>query len=209
MRGLAGLTIAAFGLMACGASPPQCYDCGGPMIDPGRPPVAETPQLADINVDELLDIDQAREQKPGGAWTEQVYVGPKQYDKLFVELTHDAPMDLSDQPKGPLAEVDHIELYTGTSTTPAVTIPSSDAHAFTYHAETVNGFEDDGRGPTMDTRETLKVFLGPTIGDYIKTSHPFTVILRARTADGVLVYEHTFDGDEAGDYPTIVPPRPY
>jgi hypothetical protein len=192
---------------ACGAHPPHCDDCGGPMTDPTpihpNPP-AETAQLADIDVDELLDIDQPREQKPDGDWTEQVYVGPKQYDKLFVELTHDAPPDMSDHPSGPLAAVDHVDLYTGTSTTPAVTIKQ-----VVYHAETVDGFEYDGRGPTMDTRETLRINLGATIGDYIKNAHPFTVILRARTAAGALVYEHTFDGDEAGDYPTIVPPRPY
>lgn len=172
-------------------------------------PPPEVAQLRDIDVDELLDIDQPREQKPGGSWTEQQYIGPKQYDRLFVELTHRAPLSFDDEPKGPLGDVDRVELYTGGDAAPTTTIRKADTASFTYKAETVDDFEHDGRGPVTETKETLRVSLGQDVGAYVRDAHPFTVVLRARTSDGTLVFEKTFTGDEAGDYPTIVPPRPY
>ncbi len=201
------LLIAAILLSACGSPTHPPVPPRDVTVTPEPPSkTGEKPQLRDFDVDELLDIDQPRERKPGGAWTDQIYVGPKQYGKLFVELTHLAPMSMEDPPVGPLAAVDRIELLIGTSTTPIATIAKG---AFTYHAETEHGFEHDGRGPTMDTKEKLEVFLGAAVGAHVKDAHPFAVTLRARAKTGALIYEHVFDGDEGSEYPTIVPPRPY
>ena len=46
----------------------------------------ETPTVVDGNLEFLLDIDQPREQKPGGAWTEQRYIGPKRYDAPWKDI---------------------------------------------------------------------------------------------------------------------------
>jgi hypothetical protein len=176
--------------------------------DAAPQPPGETALVYDGSVDTLLDIDQPREQKPGGDWTQQVYVGAKKYDRLFVVLTLATPAELLDPPKGPLGAVDHVDLYTGTDATPLVTIKRSDKAAFTYTAETTDDFAYD-RGSVIETHETMKLFLGAKVGDYVKSAHPFTVVLRARSADGKLVYEHTFGGDEADEYMAITPPRPY
>lgn len=194
-------------LTACGKQ--RCYDCEGTM----RPPaiahardagVAEHPLVEDFALDVLLDIDQPREQKPGGSWTEQVYVGPKQYDRLFVDIKHDAPSTYTGPPKGPLGDIDHLELVADGKQVLA-TFPRT---GFQYKAEPFSEFVDD-RGGVEGTREHLKVFLGPAVGTYVKSTHPYHFALRGRTAAGALVIEKVFDGDEAGEYPTIVPPRPY
>lgn len=171
-------------------------------------PTGETAAVYDGSVDTLLDIDQPREQKPGGDWTEQVYVGPKKYDRLFIVLTLATPGEMMDPAKGPLGAVDHVDVFTGTSTTPVATIKRSDKTAFTYTAETTDDFAYD-RGNVIETHETMKLFLGAKVGDYVKSAHPFTIVLRARSADGKLVYEHSFGGDEADEYMAITPPRPY
>lgn len=170
---------------------------------------AEAPLLADSAVDYLLDIDQAREPVPGGSWTEQRYVGPKQYDRLFVEITHHAPASLEAEPRGPLADIDRVELFVGEDRLPAGTVLRSDTAALRYHAETAAGFEYDGRGGYLETEEQLRIYLGPAVAAHVAAAHPFQVTLRARTAAGALVLERTFAGDEAGAYPTIQPPRPY
>ncbi|CAN5787538.1 hypothetical protein BH11MYX2_BH11MYX2_02090 [soil metagenome] len=43
----------------------------------------------------------------------------------------------------------------------------------------------------------------------MQSAHPFELVIRGRTQAGDLVFTKTLVGDEAGDYPTIVPPRPY
>ena len=183
----------------------HCDDCGGGMQP--RPAVLVPPKVSANDLDVLLDIDQPREQKPGGAWTEQQYVGPKQYDRLFVDIKHDAPTSFDAPPTGPLGEIDHVELVAD-GTRVITTIPHSDATAFQYKAEPFSEFAYD-RGTESGTREHLKLMLGPAVGDYVKSTHPFKLVLRGVSAAGALVIETSFGGDEAGEYPAIVPPRPY
>jgi len=161
------------------------------------------PQVDVSSLDLLLDIDQKREQKPGGSWTDQQYVGPKQYDKLFVDIKHDTPMAINEHPSGPLGTVDRVELVGGGRV--LATIPTAELH---YGAEMYSEFAND-RGTETGTREHMKIFLGPVVGEYVKSTHPYKVVLRGLTKANVLVIEATFDGDEGGDYPSIVPPRPY
>jgi hypothetical protein len=171
-------------------------------VDQANGKLAEIAQVTNT-IDTLLDIDQPREQKPGGSWTDQQYIGPKQYDKLFIQLDHEAPS--VEPPTGPLAHVDRIELMRIDSPTPLATIARADLY---YNPESRHDFAQDV-GVQSFTSEHMKFSLGTAVGDYVKSAHPFELVVRGRTADGKLVFTKTLTGDEAGDYPTIVPPRPY
>ena len=95
-------------------------------------------------------FDQLREQKPGGSWTDRQYVGPKQYDKLFVASKHDAPMSLDDPPSGPLGQIDHVDLVGGGKL--LATIPNAELH---YTAEHYSEFADETAFETSLPETTL------------------------------------------------------
>jgi hypothetical protein len=196
MRAIISMSI----LMACHTPfVRHCDDCGG-----GMQPTPAMPKISGNDLDVRLDIDQPRERKPGGALTEQQYVGPKQYDRLFVDIKHDVPTAFDAPQTGPLGEIDHVEVLT--DATKLTTITRSDATAFQYKAEPFADVAYDS-GATSGTREHLKLMLGPAVGDYVKSTHPFKLVVRGLSAAGALVIETSFAGDEAGELPAIVPPR--
>ncbi len=190
-------------LIACHSSfEHHCYDCDGPMQ---RAP--SMPKIAVNDLDVVFDLDQPREQKPGGAWTEQQYVGPKRYDRLFVNIKHDVPTAFDAPATGPLGEIDHVDLLADGAKL-ITTIAHGDATAFQYKTEPFSDVATD-REPITGTREHLKLMLGAAVGDYVKSAHPFKLVLRGVSAAGSLVIETSFAGDEAGEHPALVPPRPY
>lgn len=202
MRSLVGILVA---VGACGAPPPPPVAPKTPIANTGGQ-VAEKPELP--NIDAVFDIDQAREHDPATTdWTVQRYVGPKQYERMFVEIKYRGPqLDTMDEhPKGPMAKVDRIELLTGFPK--PVLFTTLDHGAFTYAAQNGEDFADD-RGEEMFLQETMRVQLKVMAG-FVQKTHPFYILVRGRAADGKLVFEHQLYGDEADKYAEILPGRPY
>jgi hypothetical protein len=163
-------------LMAC-HSPivRHCDDCGG-----GMQPAPPMPKISVNDLDVAFDLDQ-----------------------LFVNIKHDVPTSFDAPATGPLAEIDHVDVLADGAKL-ITTITHGDATAFQYKAEPFADVAQD-QGATSGTREHLKLMLGAAVGDYVKSAHPFKLVLRGVSAAGALVIETSFTGDQASKSPA---PRP-
>jgi hypothetical protein len=197
------LLATALASMACareiGPAPPTAE----PTIthEPAPPAISRVPdaQLAKgLRCELYLAFDQPSETvlaPPEAAYrSKQVYVGAKDYSKLYAQLECRSPGDRFDeQPTGPLGTVTAIYVFATDPTTPLARWKRGEL-VYTGH-ETECSFAHD-LGEICDRAETIRVFVREPTSRHVRDTRGYRLTFVAVDRDGKTVAIEQVTGDE-------------